>query len=309
MGDNAVKKTANRVAGTINDTGKKIQDTAKKATEAVSKHVGNVGNYFKNDLFAENPGILAQVIQGFLAVLILFIIIEVCKLAYKKYVAMSNSNPFILPKNSDGGYTYSADRQHIIHQDPKAQNAGDESIKTLQRSKDQNSGIEFTYLFWINVSKWDEKVMGWKHVFHKGTQEGEPLRCPAVWLHPVRNSMRIYMNTMKSPNEYLDVDDIPIQKWICIGIAVKQNKLDVYINGNIIKSKTFSSPVKQNYGDVYVTNQGGFDGYISRLRYFNNYITYSQLRDFLIAGPDPVPLDEADTMPPYFDSRYWSRSK
>ena len=151
--------------------------------------------------------------------------------------------------------------------------------------------------------------MGWKHVFHKGTQEGEPLRCPAVWLHPVKNSMRIYMNTMNSPDEYLDIDDMPIQKWICVGIAVKQNKLDVYINGNIIKSKKFSTPVKQNYGDVYITNQGGFDGYLSRLRYFNNYITYSQLRNFLISGPDPIPLDEADTMPPYFDSRYWSRSK
>ena len=302
MGDNA-NKTVNRVAGTINTAGKKIQATTQKAKELTTKKIADVANYFQNDLFSKDPGILAQVIQGFLAILILFIIIEISKYAYKKYVSMSLSNPFILPKNSDGGYTWSGDRQHVIKQQP-----GSDST-TLQRSKNKDSGIEFTYLFWINVSKWTESVMGWKHVFHKGTQEGEPLRCPAVWLHPVKNSMRIYMNTMNSPDEYLDIDDMPIQKWICVGIAVKQNKLDVYINGNIIKSKKFSTPVKQNYGDVYITNQGGFDGYLSRLRYFNNYITYSQLRNFLISGPDPIPLDEADTMPPYFDSRYWSRSK
>lgn len=308
MGDNVVNKTAGRVAGTINDTGKKIQEGTKKAKEIATKHLGNVVNYFQNDLFSDNPGILSQVIQGFLAVLILFIIIELCIFAYKKYKAMSLSNPFILPKNSDGGYTYSGDRQHVIKQDPNNVTA-DDTVKTLQRSKNQESGIEFTYLFWINVNSWQETAMGWKHVFHKGTQEGEPLRCPAVWLHPVKNSMRIYMNTMTSSDEYIDIDDIPIKKWICVGIAVKQNKLDIYVNGNIIKSKTFSAPVKQNYGDIYITNHGGFDGYLSRLRYFNNYITYSQLRDFLITGPDPVPLDEADTMPPYFDSRYWSRSK
>ena len=121
------------------------------------------------------------------------------------------------------------------------------------------------------------KAMGWKHVFHRDSRRRT---LKMLVYHPVKNSMRIYMNTMTSLDEYLDIDDIPIKKWICVGIAVKQNKLDVYINGNIIKSKTFGAPVKQNYGDIYITNHGGFDGYLSRLRYFNNYITYSQLRDF-----------------------------
>lgn len=282
-------------ASKINSGVESVKKASQSAITKAQEHLSNAGNWIMN--IPSSDGVPQQIIQGLLAVIILAVVIETAIYLYKKYKAYSNSNPMLI----DG--TKVANRSTIIRQDPSLQN----SI-TLARSKNQKEGIEFTYIFWIYINSWNND-MKWKHVFHKGSQQAEPLKCPAVFLHPVKNSMRVYMNTLSTVEEYIDIDNIPIQKWLCCAISVKQKKLDVYVNGNILKSKNLTSVPKQNYGDVYVTMDGGFDGYISNLQYYANYISYSQLRSHLIEGPAPIPLNEADTFPPYLDSRYWVRAQ
>ena len=46
-------------------------------------------------------------------------------------------------------------------------------------------------------------------------------------------------------------------------IRVQNSAMDVYINGTITRSVELAGVPKQNYGDVFVGLNGGFDGYVS----------------------------------------------
>ena len=117
------------------------------------------------------------------------------------------------------------------------------------------------------INDWSYKYNQWKHVFHKGNMTSWPLRATGVWLHPTKNSLRIYMNTFDNILDYIDVDDIPVKKWFCVQVMIqnvhshtenptdiiaqdKSHVLDVYLNGQLKKSKLFESVPKQNNGDA-----------------------------------------------------------
>jgi hypothetical protein len=68
--------------------------------------------------------------------------------------------------------------------------------------------------------------------------------------------------------------------------------MDIYINGSLTKRHDFInadgafSVPKQNYGDVYVSMNGGFSGNTSDLRYFEEAIGTNQIQKIVNAGPN-----------------------
>lgn len=244
----------------------------------------------------ESDSIMSKIIKATMIIIVLSIIFKGGEYLYNKAKSIKDNTPYLVDGTKD------AKIAKVITQDPK-----DENSITLKRSNNLNHGLEFSYSFWILCDDWTYKQNEWKHVFHKGNQDGYPLRAPGVWLHPKTNKMRVYMNTLDNINEFIDIGNIPLNKWICVTIACQQKKLDVYINGNVAISKELSSVPKQNYGNVYVNNYGGFSGYLSNLRYYNYYVSYSDIKNFLNRGPDMIPVDYNNKMPPYLDSRWWTR--
>jgi hypothetical protein len=62
--------------------------------------------------------------------------------------------------------------------------------------------------------------------------------------------------------------------------------MDIYINGTITKSVELIGVPKQNYGDVYVAMNGGFDGYISNLWYYNYQLGTTDIQNLVRKGPN-----------------------
>ena len=113
----------------------------------------------------------------------------------------------------------------------------------LYRSDNKN-GIEFTYSFWFVIENMEYKFGDWKHMFQKGTKHHIPIRAPGVFIHPDKNSIRIYMNTMENILEYVDVDNVSIQRWVHMAISLNHKYLDVYVNGRLKKRHEFKSNSK-----------------------------------------------------------------
>jgi len=74
--------------------------------------------------------------------------------------------------------------------------------------------------------------------------------------------------------------------------------MDIYVNGTITRSIELSSLPRQNYGDVHVASGGGFDGYISNLRYFNRAIGVMDIDRIIAAGPNTTLIGESDVENP-----------
>ena len=69
-------------------------------------------------------------------------------------------------------------------------------------------------------------------------------------------------------NESLVVKDIPLQRWNHFALVIHGKTLDIYMNGKIVKSKKFMSPVKPNGDQVHMFDNGGFGGEVSKLRFY-----------------------------------------
>jgi hypothetical protein len=109
-----------------------------------------------------------------------------------------------------------------------------------------------------------------------------------------------------SVSETIDIENIPFKKWIHVAIRLQNKILDVYINGTLKTRTSFANVPKQNYGDVWVSKNGGFNGNISNLRYFDRALNAFQLSNITMTGPNmkPVP-DVIDTSSDYLSSKWF----
>ena len=190
----------------------------------------------------------------------------------------------------------------VISQDPKNTNY----IGILP--SDGKEGIEFSYSFWIEIENFNYKSGQWKHVFHKGNSSSYPNRAPGVWIHPNSNALRVYMNTQDKILEYVDIENIPTQKWLHVVIVLRNKNLDVYINGYLKVRKVLSSLPRQNSGDFWVNMFGGFEGYLSSIQYFNSAVDFTTIQNILTTGPSSAACSDTGDIPPYLDNKWWFNS-
>ena len=103
-------------------------------------------------------------------------------------------------------------------------------------------------------------------------------------------------------------NEIPIEKWFHIAFRIKQKTVDIFVNGQIIKRKILSSIPKQNYDNVYIGQNGGFNGKISELRYFASALSGNEILTIVNNGPDLRNKDRKkaiDYYPPYFSINWF----
>ena len=264
---------------------------------AKSSVLGGVGGIWGKINNSDN--IAMKVLKVAIIIFVLKYIIDTVISLYLNYRKQSKSSPWLL------NGVKSAKKRMILLQDPKKPGS-----VTLQRSENEYGGLEFSYAFWAHIDDWSYKYGQWKHILHKGNDTSWPLRCPGIWLHPKKNAMRVYVNTFKNVGEYGDVDNIPLNKWFHVAVAVKQRNMDIFINGNIAKRVELEGLPKQNSGDVYISGFRGFSGFLSNIKYYDFYITIPEIDKLIKFGPaQGACIDSNETAPPYLSQNYWANQK
>jgi hypothetical protein len=79
---------------------------------------------------------------------------------------------------------------------------------------------------------------------------------------------------------------MPINKWFHVVIRLTNNTLDAYINGRLTQRLVMTSVPNQNYDNVFICNGGGFNGYISDLKYYNSSIGTTEINSLVSNGPN-----------------------
>jgi len=185
-----------------------------------------------------------------------------------------------------------------------SQNPADDGAVPLYRSTDRD-GAEFTYSFWMLIESMEYNYGKWKHVLHKGNKTSFPNRAPGVWILPQSNDLRIYMNTYNDPLEYTDIENVPVNKWFHVSIVLNHKFLDIYFNGKIKSRKELTHLPRQNFGEFWSGLYGGFEGYLSKVRYFNKALDYKQIEDIVRQGPSKDACGDTGDYPPYLDDDWW----
>jgi hypothetical protein len=256
--------------------------------------------------FLQSNTIIAKFAFLILA-LILFIIALRLGALILSWLFTPASNPILI----DG--MINAKQMMRIAQDPSSPGA-----IPIKRSINGNEGLEFTWSVWIFVDDFTYKQDEYKHVFHKGNDNinmtdapvglNFPNNGPGLYIAPHTNNLVVIMNTFDKITEEVVVKDLPLNKWVSVIIRVSnQHVLDVYINGVLTKRHQLQSVPRQNYGDVFVSMNGGFSGYTSELRYFDSAIGTNRIQSIVESGPNMKMkgTDMTQSKPQYLSSRWY----
>lgn len=318
-------KELNNLSKTLENESLKLNNTIQKTNENLSKNVKentkkNVSNNVKTNT-VESPTIITQIIekveetsyfsyalQIIVGLIIIGVIIWLIRYMIIWYQTSSYNIPFLIANTKNAKYPLN------ISQDPKNVN-----YIPINRSDGQD-GIQFTYGFWFLIDNLDYKKGEWKHMFHKGNASSFPNRAPGVFIHPTQNTIRVYMNTQDNILEYVDIENIPIRKWVYMNIILKQNTtdtkigkqgittLDVYINGYSKVRKELKSLPKQNNDDLWINMFGGFEGYMSNMKYYPYAVDFDEINSNIKAGPSTSNCIDTNEVPPYLDDNWWFSS-
>ena len=241
----------------------------------------------------EKESVLSIMIKVVILVIVLIGLYYLGKFLISKYVTANVSSPYLL------NTTKNAKNALVVSQDSTSVN-----YIPIKKSEEQD-GIQFTYSFWFLVENFDYKKGEWKHVLHKGNSSSYPNRAPGVWFHPDKNAIRVYMNTVDNILEYVDIDNIPIRKWVYMNIILNNRNLDLYVNGYLKVRKELSSLPKQNDDDLWVSMFGGFEGYLSNIRYYSYAIDFNEINNNIKSGPSTNNCIDTGEIPPYLDDNWW----
>lgn len=181
---------------------------------------------------------------------------------------------------------------------------------------------EYSMNFWIFVRDWSYNYGNPKCILYRGDPNCNHAS-PMVFLYPTTNSLMVRFSTeadrnisinpfkcgastessepinpfscnqknMFDPSHSCDVTNIPIQRWVQVSIVLWNTNTDVYINGKLARSCTHPSiPLMMNDANIYTCQGGGFNGYISKLQYFNYAIDALKSYKLYLKGPIPKSL-------------------
>ena len=230
--------------------------------------------------FLESNSLVAKFAFLLLAIFA-FVILLRAGISLMAYIMKPTESPQLINGMVD------ATQMIVFPQDPSSNGA-----VTIYRSVNATDGLEFTWSTWIFINNLQTNAGIFKHIFSKGNSEVQndgliqPNNAPGLYIAPDTNDLVVIMNTFNVINEEITIPDIPLNKWINVIIRCQNTTLDVYINGTIARSINLVGVPKQNYGDVYVAMNGGFDGYISNLWYYNYGLGTSAIQKLVNNGPN-----------------------
>ena len=137
---------------------------------------------------------------------------------------------------------------------------------------------------------------------------------PGLYIDNETNDLVIVMNTVdvNDYEEIIVIKDIPLRKWFHCAIRIENTALDVYVNGSIVSRAVLQDVPKQNYQNINVCKNGGFNGNLSDLQYFDKAISIFQINNIVSWGRNTSAANENASGDasgfPYYLSNLWYSS-
>jgi len=261
--------------------------------------------------FLESNTFIAKTAFLLLVIIIFFILLRI-SIALLSWLLAPSQNMTLLNGMAD------ATLPIVITQDPTSTNS-----MPIIRSTNQIFGMEFTWSIWMFIKPVQPSTENWQHVFSKGVglcdvdNTSLSNNAPGLYLSDT-NTLQILMDNVKQPacfpgasGEEISITNMPINKWFNVVIRLTNDTLDVYINGRLTKRLVMTSVPNQNYDDVYICSGGGFNGYVSDLKYFNSSIGTTQINALVSNGPNTSinSSNLKNNIPPYLSIDWYDENQ
>lgn len=285
-------------------SGQEVRENITESAKDIGQSLTNIKNDIKESLddfskksvvdassdFLSSNSLLAKFAFIILVVIVFMVLLRIL-MSILGYFLSPSRTPYLV-RGALGG----SDKQ-VIPQDPSK----DENVQVL-KSNDRHRGLEFTWSVWLFLNQNDST--GVKNVFAKGNGEFDSsynlLNGPGLYVEQVdvtgavEYKLHVLMDHIGgdgNTRDTVEVESIPIRKWVHVAIRMQNTVLDVYVNGTIAKRHNMDFAPKQNFNDVVVCGNGGFSGKLSDLRYYSYAMNVFELNNVVMWGPNTTPSE------------------
>jgi hypothetical protein len=254
--------------------------------------------------FLDSNSYVAKAAFLILVVIVFVYVLRLC-IGLVAWWFSPDSSPYLVNGLIDGNVG-----NLVIPQNPSETNA-----VPIIRSVNDDVGIGITWSVWLFIKQNNlpgQSSKMYHHVFNKGSATPNdsglmfPNNGPGLYLNYDDSStntmsLKVVMSTFDEPNTSVDVGNIPVNKWVNVIIRVENTVLDVFINGDLAQRLPLKSVPFQNYGDVNVAINNGFNGNLSSLRYYNTALGTRAIQNIVSDGPNLTVIGSSGGAPSTMD--------
>jgi hypothetical protein len=291
-------------------------------SNTLQENIGDKLNEFSNvatpvnSSFGDSNGIIAK-FGFFVLVVIVFILALNLGIRLISYFMSPPKKTVLIKGLNNGG------NKVVVTQDPKNKDS-----KLIRRSNNELSGIEFTWSLWLRIDGLYKQKYPYQNpnpnqpseshhlnnnnIFVKG--DGFLTNAPGLYINNSTNTLTLLMDTSskyainegKNSTQVIDIPNIPLKKWFHLIIRCQNKYLDVYMNGLVVYRTNLINVPLQNYDNVIICNNGGFNGVLSNLIYYDYALNAVDINGITITGPDLTDPDKnAGNVGPDYLSTMW----
>jgi hypothetical protein len=177
----------------------------------------------------------------------------------------------------------------------------------LPKSINEDTGIEFSFAASLYVDDYDWNASSSAPIiFVKGSSDLSR-QSPSVTLRKNRNEIHIVQDTYDSTKPgVVVIRNLPANKIVSLVVTVKQQSMDVYVNGTLHTHLTLKALPLQNTGSVMVADNGGWSGAIGNFTYYNYELSYPEIQALNNTRPQRNPAD-VPASGSFFGQEWWVR--
>ena len=188
-------------------------------------------------------------------------------------------------------------------QTPTAIDGKTGTVISASSISDMNQGSDYGAQFWMYIKDWDYRFGQEKIVMQHVDNSNNSIVGPKIALHPTDNSLIVTVSvypagtsassSTPAPSNATSangdsfscvVENVPLQSWFSVSTTVFQRNLDVYINGQLVKSCILPGVPKPVSGDIQVGPKGGWSGSFCNLHAYGTMLTPGDAQSFFGAG-------------------------
>lgn len=112
----------------------------------------------------------------------------------------------------------------------------------------------------------------------------------AIALDPNTNDLSVNVLTSTNETKQAILHNITVQEPFRLGIIILQNAMEIYVNGQLMKTITYSSPPKDVTGDITIAT--GIQSTIAKFRNLKIWAKILTANEIRYAAPDLSTIDE-----------------
>ena len=156
-----------------------------------------------------------------------------------------------------------------------------------------SQGNEYNINFWIYINDYVYRFNEDKIVLNRNSN-------PNIVLAAGTNTLKVitYVQSKLSDDNIVDeednedsrenvceIKDIPLQRWVNVNVSLNNKVVDVFMDCKLSKTCIINGYPQPNTGSMDICPSGGFNGFLSSVRFSNSALSLSEINSYYKKGP------------------------